>query len=95
VVEVIAPSTRSYDLRTKSANYRAYGVPEYWAIEPEPQTLHRHLLPNDPAAPYLVTQHTEGRLESQVVAGFWIDVGWLWQQPLPAELECLEQILVR
>ncbi|MBI3325352.1 MAG: Uma2 family endonuclease, partial [Nitrospinae bacterium] len=69
VVEVIAPSTRSYDLRTKAPNYRAHGVPEYWALDPERKTLHRHLRPEDPSAPYLVTQHTEGRLESQVIAG--------------------------
>jgi len=95
VVEMIAPSTRSYDLRTKGPNYRAHGVPEYWAVDPERQTLHRHLLPDDPSAPYLITSHTDGRLDSQAIAGFWIEVGWLWQEPLPAELACLEQILAR
>ncbi len=95
VVEVIAPSTRTYDLRTKAGNYRAHRVPEYWAVDPERQTLHQHLLPEDPSAPYLVTTHTDGRLDSQAVAGFWIDVGWLCQEPLPAELGCLEQILPR
>jgi hypothetical protein len=34
-----------------------------------------------------------GRLESRVVAGFWIDVGWLWQDPLPDEWTCLQSIL--
>lgn len=39
------------------------------------------------------TKHTEGRLESHAISGLWIKVGWLWQEPLPAELECLQQIL--
>ena len=95
VVEVISPSTRTYDLRTKAVNYCAHGVPEYWAVDPEQQTLHQHLLPNDPSAPYLVATHMDGRLESQAIAAFWIDVGWLWQDPLPSELDCLSQILRR
>jgi hypothetical protein len=36
---------------------------------------------------------TEGRLASTVVPGFWIDVTWLWQEPLPPVLGCLRQIL--
>ncbi len=93
VIEVTSPGTRNYDLRTKPPNYREHGVPEYWAVEPRQLTLYQHLLPQDPSAPYLVTQHTEGRLESQAIAGFWIDVGWLWQEPLPKQLGCLQQIL--
>ena len=34
-----------------------------------------------------------GRLESLAIPGFWIDVAWLWQDPLPDALHCLEQIL--
>ena len=95
VVEVMSPGTRTYDLRTKAANYRAYGVPEYWVVDPERSTLHRHVRPEEPSAPYLVTAHTAGRLESQAIAGFWMEVSWLWQEPLPAGLGCLEQILPR
>jgi hypothetical protein len=55
--------------------------------------LTRHLLPPDPQAPYRASEHTGGRLESQTVPSFWVDVSWLWQDPLPDELHCLEQIL--
>lgn len=34
-----------------------------------------------------------GRLESQAVPGFWLDVGWLFQQPLPSVVECLREVL--
>lgn len=92
VIEVISAGSRNYDLKTKAANYCEHGVKEYLAIDPDEKTLHRHLL-SGPHNPYLVTKHTEGRLESQAISGFWIEVAWLWQEPLPAELECLQQIL--
>lgn len=95
VVEVISPATRHHDLVTKALAYRQHQVPEYWAVDPEQAILHQHLLPDDPMAPYRVTTHTQGRVESHALPGFWIDVGWLWQEPLPDELACLEQILAR
>jgi Uma2 family endonuclease len=95
VIEVISPGTRHHDLETKAANYRKHGVAEYWAVDPEHTALHQHLLPEDPSAPYRVTIHTHGRVESQAIPGFWIDAAWLWQEQLPDELRCLEQILTR
>jgi Uma2 family endonuclease len=93
VIEVMSVGSRNYDLKTKAANYREHGVQEYWAVDPDEKVLYRHLLSDAPQAPYLVTRHTGGRLESGVLSGFWIEVSWLWQEPLPAELECLQQIL--
>jgi hypothetical protein len=34
-----------------------------------------------------------GRLESAAVPGFWLDVGWLFQRPLPPVAECLRRVL--
>jgi hypothetical protein len=34
-----------------------------------------------------------GRIESTVVAGFWIDAAWLWQSRRPPTLACLREIL--
>ena len=93
IVEIVSASSRSHDLRTKASAYRDRGVPEYWTIDPDRAVLTRHLLPPDPQAPYRASEHTGGRLESQTVPGFWVDVSWLWQDPLPDELRCLEQIL--
>lgn len=93
VIEVISQGSRNYDLKIKAANYREHGVKEYWAVDPESKVLHRHFLSDPPHDSYLVTRYTEGRLESKTVTGFWIEVGWLWQEPLPVEFECLQQIL--
>lgn len=93
IVEVISPGTRTHDLRTKVSAYRQHGVPEYWVVDPERKVVIRHFLPADPKAPYQVSEYAHGRLESQAIPGFWFDVSWLWQDPLPDALRCLEQIL--
>jgi hypothetical protein len=42
---------------------------------------------------YRTRSHAAGALASAVVPGFWIEVAWLWQDPLPAPLSCLRRIL--
>ncbi|TDA70264.1 MAG: hypothetical protein D9V47_02110 [Clostridia bacterium] len=42
---------------------------------------------------YRRSDHTEGHLASHSLPGFWLEVSWLWQDPLPAALLCLRQIL--
>ncbi|GIX46141.1 MAG: hypothetical protein KatS3mg131_0352 [Candidatus Tectimicrobiota bacterium] len=93
VVEVISPGGRNYDLRTKAQHYRTHGVPEYWAVDPEACELYQHLLPADPAAPYACRVYASGRLASAVLPGFWLEVSWLWQEPLPAEKPLLDRLL--
>ncbi len=93
VVEVISPGGRTYDLRTKAANYRQHGVREYWAIDPDARTLSQHTLPTADAAPYVVKEHTTGRVESYAVPRFWIEVAWLWESPLPEEMPLLDRLL--
>jgi Uma2 family endonuclease len=93
VVEVISEGTRTHDLKTKASAYREHGVPEYWVVDSERRRLLQHLMPTDPQGQYRVTEHTKGRLESQAIPGFWLEVSWLWQTRLPDELRCLEEIL--
>ncbi len=93
IVEVSSEGSRAHDLRTKAWAYREHGVPEYWVVDPENRVLAQHLLPADPRLPYRVVEHAQGRIEAQAIPGFWIDVAWLWQDPLPDALHCLEQIL--
>ena len=92
VVEVLSPSTRSYDLRVKAANYREHGVKEYWAIDTANSRLHQHVL-SSPDAGYTLKQHFSGRVDSEALPGFWIDAGWLCPDPLPGSMGCLGRIL--
>lgn len=95
IIEVLSQGSRNHDLRIKASHYGEYGVQEYWAVDPQGETVYQHLLPAVSSTAYQVVRHTEGRLMSQAVAGFWIDVSWLWATLLPEELACLEQILGR
>ena len=93
VVEITSESTRTHDAIEKAAAYRQHGVPEYWVVHPDRRTLLQHLLPEGGQGPYRVLEHRSGRVQSAAIPGFWIDVSWLWQDPLPDELHCLDQIL--
>jgi Uma2 family endonuclease len=93
IIEVTSKGTRLHDLRTKAAAYREHGVQEYWVVDPEHRLVIRHMLPADPQSPYQVREYGAGRLESLAIPGFWLDVAWLWQDPLPDAFTCLEQIL--
>lgn len=39
VVEVISESNRDHDFQTKMQDYAAAGIPEYWIIDPEQNTI--------------------------------------------------------
>jgi Uma2 family endonuclease len=38
VIEILSPGTRSKDLEVKRKIYAAFGVPEYWIVDPEAAT---------------------------------------------------------
>lgn len=93
LVEVISPGERNYGLKTKATNYRQYGVWEYWAVDPATQTLYQHTRQIEETAPYVVQEHTAGRVESYAVPGFWIEAAWLWESSLPEEKPLLDRLL--
>ncbi len=90
VVEVASSATRTYDLQEKAAAYRQSGVREYWVVDPDRKEVVVHRLEGG-------SDHTEtlaaGRLVSSAVPGFWIEVTWLWQDPLPPATACLREVL--
>lgn len=91
VVEVISPSTRTVDLVEKVRDYALAGIPEYWALDMERKRVVVHRL-RERGEGYHVEEISSGRLESDSVPGFWLNVGWLWESP-PAAAECLRAIL--
>lgn len=50
VVEILSPSSRIRDKIAKSRAYAAFGVPEYWILNPDDETLEQHVL--GPGAAY-------------------------------------------
>ena len=92
VVEVVSPSTRSLDLVEKAHDYALAGIPEYWAVDRERRAFHAFTLEG---GRYRETVLCQGRFVSTALPGFWLQVEWLWQDPLPSEWETLERILGR
>jgi len=90
VIEVISPSTRTLDLTEKAEDYALAKIPEYWAVDPERREVVVHSLREEGR---YKGERVSGRVESRAVPGFWVEVGWLLQEPLPQVAECLRQIL--
>jgi Uma2 family endonuclease len=99
VIEVASPGDVRRALRLKLPRYRKARIPEIWVVDPYGQTVQVETLAATEiaqapeGAAYSSRILTAGRLESAAFPGFWIDVSWLWRQPLPSTLGCVRQIL--
>lgn len=75
VLEIHSPSTRARDLGAKKALYARFGVPEYWAVDPETRTITVFALRDDR---YEVVPPEGGSARSEVLPGFTLDVDALF-----------------
>jgi Uma2 family endonuclease len=91
VVEIVSPESVSRDRGRKFVEYEGEGIPEYWLIDPVRQQTEFYRLGDD-GHYHLVLPNPEGVYRSLSVAGFWLNVDWLWQDPLPDELTILRQL---
>jgi Uma2 family endonuclease len=91
VIEIISPESVGRDRGDKFYEYEAGGVREYWLIDPLRQMADFYRL--DESGRYRATlAGQEGVYRSEVVAGFWLRVEWLWQEPLPKTLDVLREL---
>lgn len=90
VLEILSPHNRSHDLEVKRPAYRKAGVREIWLIDWESEEV---LIDRRRKRGYSTVQTGEGRVESDAMSGFWIDLAWLWADELPDEIECLNLLL--
>jgi Uma2 family endonuclease len=81
VVEIISPGSRATDRGDKFYEYEQGGVPEYWLLDPERRQAEFYL-PGEDGIYRLAQVGSDGVYRSQVLAGLWLKVEWLWQ-PLP------------
>lgn len=82
VIEIVSPGSALRDRGAKYAEYEAGGVREYWIVDALAQRADFFVL--DAEGRYQrATPDADGRYESAVLPGFWVNVGWLWQSPLP------------
>ena len=88
IIEITSPSSRSRDIGEKRSVYAEAGVGEYWIVDEENRTLHI-----DAPAGKEIERLTTGVAKSAQLSDFWLDVDWLWQDPLPTDRACLDKVL--
>jgi Uma2 family endonuclease len=95
VIEIASYSHPRIDLTLKLPRYREARVPEIWIIDPYAKLVQVELLrAGARSGAWHETRHLgAGRLTTAALPGFWLEVDWLWQEPLPSVLGCLHQIL--
>lgn len=90
VIEVVSPDSVIRDTQDKFEEYEAAGVSEYWIIDPNRRTANFYGYGENRR--YRMLQLTaDGRFDSRVIEGLWIDTNWLWQEELPGVLHVLKQ----
>jgi Uma2 family endonuclease len=89
-LEILSPCSRDYDLKEKRLVYRAAGVMEIWFVDPQNRQV---LIDRRRGEDYEEQVVSRGKVRSEVLRGFWLEASWLWKEPLPSEMTCLQQIL--
>lgn len=75
LIEILSPSNRAYDRRTKRDRYERSGVCEFWLVDPDTHTIEQLVLRRGAyAAPVVVTQSVTLR----VFRGITIDLHEVW-----------------
>lgn len=90
-VEIISKESINRDRGEKFVEYEAAGVSEYWLIDPLRQQAEFYRRGADNHY-HPVLLDNEGIFHSEVIAGFWLRVSWLWQEPLPPVLEVWKEL---
>jgi len=88
-VEVVSPESGPRDRGEKFYEYEAAGLPEYWLVDPDREELVVYRLQDDRYQ--TAFEGREGRVESSVANGFWIEAQWLWREELPPVLDVLKR----
>jgi Uma2 family endonuclease len=90
IVEIVSPDSVERDWREKYLEYQAAGVGEYWVVDLEYQRMAVYRLSEERR--YQAVSAEEGVYRSQVLPGFWLRTEWLWQEPLPNELDVVREM---
>ncbi|HMQ49667.1 MAG TPA: Uma2 family endonuclease [Saprospiraceae bacterium] len=80
IAEVLSKSSQAiinHDRITKFNDYEVHGVKEYWIIDPYDKVVEQYVLEN--GVYHLILKAAEGKVNSQVIAGFHIPILALFQ----------------
>jgi len=90
-VEVILSGNRRLDSVEKKELYAAFGVPEYWLIDPYRQEA--YFWCNEKGTWQDLPIDENGIFRSRAIPEFWLRVDWLVAEEQPNELEVVQTIL--
>ncbi len=91
VIEIVSPESVGRDRGEKFVEYEAAGVREYWLVDPDRQQAEFYQLAEN-GRYRLIPPADEGRFHSAVLPNFWLQVDWLWQEPLPKVLHVARKL---
>lgn len=89
IVEIVSPDSEARDWREKYLEYERAGVREYWVNDPMSAHVEAYAL--TPGG-YARIHEQDGKLVSQAIPGLHVRPQWLWQNPLPSELDVLREL---
>lgn len=90
VIEIVSPESRAVDRGEKFCEYEEGGVREYWLID-QPRKKAEFFKLSAEGHYQPIEVKANGRFESGVLPGFWLNAGWLWEEPLAGYSEILER----
>lgn len=92
-IEIVSPESTGRDRAEKFDEYQAAGVRECWVIDVRPGQERADFWRLDAGGRYrAVLPDANGSVHAAVLPGFWLDVTWLWQNPLPSALAAFAEI---
>ncbi len=90
IIEIVSPESLARDTQEKFEEYEKAGVKEYWIIDYRRRTANFYDL--DENGKYkLLHLSAEGKFESRVIEGLWIETDWLWREELPNLMDVLKE----
>jgi Uma2 family endonuclease len=81
VVEIVSADSVGRDRGEKYYEYEQAGIPEYWLIDSRTRRAEFYQLQGAYYQPVL--PDAQGIYHSRTLPGFWLNVNWLQQEPLP------------
>lgn len=83
-IEIVSKSSVKRDNVDKLREYERAGVQEYWIFDPRPRKETARFYVRGADGRFIQQKPDKnGIYRSTVLDGFWLDVNWLWQKPLP------------
>lgn len=79
VIEVLSPGTKNIDRDEKKREYAHAGIPEYWIVVPDTQTIEVYHLDNVTYA-HSATYISADRAETSLLPGFVLDVAEVFSE---------------